>query len=301
MRSTSMFENHRWLFALLVVGAACQDEAPRADVAVSRQGSVSNAPPAVSSPPMAMPANVPNPEPSFRDPLPSRTRDQDAPAKRYASLQAAACHAELAARKMPVSPAKGKTPGLESPWKLTGPVGGVRFEMPKTLYGFADCRLLLLLDDLSKELAKFAVVGVTVNNIYRPGSVRADKEALPAKPQKARKGKAVVPAESARPSQHARGLAIDITEFRLSDGRSLSIEQGWRGKLGAPPCGPASEILLTPAETDSPAESVALRNLTCAIARAGFCNHLITPNRDAAHFNHLHCDIEPGAREMMIE
>jgi hypothetical protein len=201
---------------------------------------------------------------------------------------------------MPVSPAKGKTPGLESPWKLTGPLGGVRFEMPKTLYGFADCRLLLLLDDLSRELAKFDVVGVTVNNIYRPGSVRADKAAPPPKPQKATKSKAVVQEEPARPSQHARGLAIDITEFRLSDGRSLNVERLWRGIPGGPPCGPASEIALAPSETHSP-ESVALRNLTCAIARAGFCNHLITPNRDAAHFNHLHCDIEPGAREIMID
>ena len=262
---------------------------------------MSSPPLAVSSVPSALLENGAAPDPSFREPLPNRTRDQDAPAKRNASLQGAACRAELAARKIPISPAKGKTPGLESPWKLTGPLGGVRFEMPKTLYGFADCRLLLLLDDLSKELAKFGVVAVTVNNVYRPGSVRADKDALPAKPQNARKGKAVVPAEPARPSQHARGLAIDITEFRLSDGRSLNVERLWRGIPGGPPCGPESKIALAPSETHSPAESVALRNLTCAIARAGFCNHLITPNRDAAHFNHLHCDIEQGAREIMIE
>jgi hypothetical protein len=296
-----MFGTYRSLFALLLVTDACQRRTPGAEVAASGQAAVSNPPPAVSSPPIALLKNGAVPDPSFRKPLPNWTGDQDAPTKRYASLQSAACRAELVARKIPISPAKGKTPGLETPWKLTGPLGGVRFEMPKTLYGFADCRLLLLLDDLSKELAKFAVVGVTVNNIYRPGSVRADKDTLPAKPRKAGKGKAVVPAEPARPSQHARGLAIDITEFRLSDGRGLNVEQLWRGKLGAPPCGPESEIVLAPSETHSSAESVALRNLTCAIARAGFCHHLITPNRDAAHFNHLHCDIEQGAREIMIE
>jgi hypothetical protein len=296
-----MFVRSRWLFALLVVGAACQRKAPRADVTASGQAALSSPPLALSSPPSELPGDGGDPEPSFRNPLPNRTRDQDAPAKRYASLSGTACRAELAARKLPVSPAKGKTPGLESPWRLTGPVGGVRFEMPKTLYGFADCRLLLLLDDLSKELAKFAVVGVTVNNIYRPGSVRADKDALPAKPQKARKGKAVAPAQPARPSQHARGLAIDITEFRLSDGRNLNVERLWRGILGGPPCGQNSEIVLASSETHGLAESVALRNITCAIARAGFCNHLITPNRDTAHFNHLHCDIEPGAREIMVE
>jgi hypothetical protein len=43
--------------------------------------------------------------------------------------------------------------------------------------------------------------------------------------------------------------------------------------------------------TGDDAAGILLRDITCAIARAGFCNHLITPNRDAAHNNHLHCDI----------
>jgi hypothetical protein len=153
--------------------------------------------------------------------------------------------------------------------------------------------LVLLLDELAKELARVGVSSVLVSNTYRPGALLPAKTPAPkGAPQPKSKSRRRAPARDARISQHARGLAIDIVEFRFADGRVLNVERDFQGTLGAPACGPESRV-----ERETP-ESLALRDLVCAIARGGYCNHWITPNRDAEHFNHLHCDIEAGAAEI---
>ncbi len=72
-------------------------------------------------------------------------------------------------------------------------------------------------------------------------------------------------------SEHARGLAIDISGFRLSDGTSITVERDW-----APP-GPKGDFL---------------RHL--AHAACGYFSVVLTPNSNREHFNHLHLDIGPG-------
>lgn len=244
--------------------------------------------------------------PEYRAPLGERSRN-DQPAKRYANLSAKACTAELKSRNLPATPARGKTPGLAQPLRVTGPLSGVHVELPSSLHGLLDCRLILLLDDLAKALRQRGVTAIIVNNTYRPASTLPSKTAEPppsngrkgtqsttgAKTSKAAKAKAAK--APARLSQHALGLAIDITAFELEGGTVLNVERDWHGALGSVPCGPASTVF-----NDNPA-GVTLRNLTCGIASSGYCNHLITPCRDPAHANHLHCDIEAGASEMMVE
>ena len=152
-----------------------------------------------------------------------------------------------------------------------------------------DCRLVLLLDDLAHELSRRGVVAVVVNNAYRP------KSTLPIKPAQRRASQKQRARKPQQLSQHALGLAIDIMAFRLADGRVLNLEHDWHGSIGEEPCGPASRV-----QGEHPA-GVELRNLTCALAVQGYCNHLITPSRDEAHRNHLHCDIEAGANEVTVE
>ena len=259
-------------------------------------------------------AALPPPARGFQLPWAAPARDASAPAKRYANLSSAACRAEARRRELPLIPAKGKTSGLETPLVISGPLGGIVFELPRSIYGFVDCRLVLLLHDMAADLASFGVVAVEVNNIYRPSSALSPEPTTPPrKPEKGPAPKAVQrskrsppkktrappapkpPPAPVRLSQHALGLAIDITEFRLKDGRTLNVERDWHGALGVPPCGPASEV------RGGDPLGVLLRDLTCALARAGYCNHLITPNRDEAHHNHIHCDIEAGASEVTVE
>lgn len=255
-----------------------------------------------SAPPLS--AAAPQAIPSYRTPIPARERAASAPAKRYAALSGAACRAEVAALALPVKAARGKTAGMVTPLELTGPLNGVRFVTPRGVYGFMDCRLVLMLADLANHLSSFGVVEVQVNNTYRPGAERVSQSPAP-KPKPAaksktttKKTKTAAPPKKPQPerlSQHARGLAIDIDEFRLSDGRALNVERDWHGKRGEAPCGETSRV-----SNDDPA-GVDLRDLVCSMARAAFCNHLITPSRDEAHENHVHCDIEEGANEIMLE
>jgi hypothetical protein len=71
-------------------------------------------------------------------------------------------------------------------------------------------------------------------------------------------------------SEHAYGLAIDISGFRLSDGTSVSIERDWSRP------GPRRDFL---------------HHL--ASAACGYFSVVLTPDSNTDHFNHFHLDIGP--------
>lgn len=212
----------------------------------------------------------------FHDPLPSRFLPKDSTAMRSANLSVAQCRKELTRRKLPFKRQRSPARGIGEAYRVDGPIGGVTFATPRapSPYGLLDCRLSLVLDDLAPLLAAHGVQKVRIDNLYRPGA------RLPG---------------SRKKSQHGYGLAIDLMSFTLSDGTVLSIEQDWGSGIGAVACGPEATIE-TPTE-----RSVQLRNLACAIARAGLFHHVLTPGHDRAHRNHLHLDIKRGEKTMLIE
>ncbi|HMJ11923.1 MAG TPA: extensin family protein [Polyangiaceae bacterium] len=212
---------------------------------------------------------------SFQEELPASLLGKVALAMRHANLSPGACRGELRKRGVKTGNAGLVTPGIATPMRIASPLRGVAFVAPgkRSIYGVLDCRLLLVLDDLSDVLARHDVSTVLIDNFYRR--------------------RARLPGRKSR-SQHAYGLAADVYGFTLRDGRQLIIERDWRGQLGTPACGPESRIL------DGNSESLALRNLVCDIARAGLFHHILTPNFNEAHENHLHMDIKRGDREGRI-
>jgi hypothetical protein len=206
----------------------------------------------------------------FRVPLDGQTTAVQRVSERIANASPGACRAELKRRKLPVAHVRGNVKGVATPVRLTGELRGVRFIAPgkTSVYGMLDCRLAIVLDELSGVLAEHGVTAVHVDNFYRP--------------------RAHLPGSRKR-SQHAYGLAIDIYGFTLSDGTTLVVERDFHGAIGAATCGPEATI---GAEGD--ANSVTLRNLVCVIARTRLFNYLLTPDYDAAHRNHLHADIGRG-------
>lgn len=220
-------------------------------------------------------ANLP-PEPwAFQDPVPGAERLASSRATRFGGMTRAHCRAELRKRGLPVRPVFRHTQGVATPLRLEGPLHGARFAVPgdKLVTGILDCRLALALDDFAAILARHDVAVVHVDNFYRPGA------RLPG---------------SRRFSQHAYGLAADITRLDLNDGRVLDVERDWRGLVGEPPCGPDAH------PHEPTVETIALRDLVCETARSGIFHFILTPGFNEAHRNHLHFDLQWKAPGMSV-
>jgi hypothetical protein len=214
---------------------------------------------------------------SYLRPLPTPIAAKTAPASRWASVSPAQCLAEVARRKLGVTRFRGAAIGVATPMRVTGPIGGVSFVAPgrKSPYGILDCRLALALSELALLLKRYDVVEAWIDNMYRP------RAHLPGKK---------------KPSQHAYGLAVDLTRLKRADGSELSVEHDFQGAIGEPVCGEGAR-----ARAELSSEAATLRDLICDVARSGLFHHILTPNHDRAHRDHFHLDIARGARQRIIE
>ncbi|HAJ04637.1 MAG TPA: extensin, partial [Brevundimonas sp.] len=79
---------------------------------------------------------------------------------------------------------------------------------------------------------------------------------------------------NARPSEHARANALDVSAIRLEDGRVVSIASDWRG---TGPAGPDARPFLK-----------RLRDGACRVFST-----VLTPDYNEAHRDHLHLDGAP--------
>lgn len=232
----------------------------------------SDAPPpeldeAPAAPPPPLPAADPTAGASFRAPF---SIPSDSPATRIAKLSPAECMKELGQLALPFVRSKQAAANVATGLRSSGALHGVRIIIPRapSLFGVTDCRLALALDAMASVAAEHGVVEIQVDNAYRP------KAHLPGKAKK---------------SQHAYGLALDVTMMRLAGGKVLRVEQDWHAPIGSVSCGPDAVM-------DEPTEaSIALRDIVCAIAQRGIFHHILSPSWDAAHRNHLHLDIDRNA------
>jgi hypothetical protein len=188
-----------------------------------------------------------------------------APATRFGNMSAGQCRAELKKRGIATKRAGIPTPNVATPLRLAAPLHGVRFLAPDSKYGVLDCRLALALDELAQILAKHEVTTVFVDSMYRPKARMNGGPKL---------------------SQHSYGLAIDIMGFELTGGRRLMVKDDWHGSLTAPSCGPGSEPV------QPLPEALKLRSLVCDVAQKYLFHHMLTPNYNAAHEDHLHFDVK---------
>jgi hypothetical protein len=185
----------------------------------------------------------------------------------YAKLDRDACEAELRKRKVAFTRVP-EARGVVAPVRLEGPLSGVSFHSPlpasqrKTApIEIVDCRLVLALDDFARMLARHDIVEVVHLSMWRPASVKA----LRGGPGR----------------RHGGALAIDAAVFKTSDGRSLSVEKDFHGRIGAKPC-------------PAPVDASELRKIACEAHDARLFNVLLTPDYNWAHRNHFHLEVTAG-------
>lgn len=205
---------------------------------------------------------------------------KDAPALRYGAMSRAACDAELVKRKIPFARAE-PTSGVRSPIRLTGPLHGVTIhsassprKQAKATYEIFECRLVLALDDFAELAAKKDVVEMQHMSAFRSFKQRG--------------------CLSKGSKQHCGALAVDIGTFTKSDGTKLVVDRDFHGKIGQGTC------IASAKPAPSSPESEELWSYVCEAARRTLFNVILTPNFNAAHHNHFHLEVTPGAKWMLV-
>jgi hypothetical protein len=209
------------------------------------------------------------------------------PSVRYGAMSAEACTTELQRRGVSFDPVKN-APGVLAPVRLPKGTGGVlyRTEAPEherssNPFEVFDCRLALALADFSKVLAAHDIDEVVMFSAWRPPS-----KAWPA-------GNVA--------TRHPGALALDVARFgkRLEQGQTqkrwLEVKRDFHGTLGAPVCGAGAA---PPARATSEARE--LRSIVCEAVDQHLFSTVLTPNYNRAHHNHLHMEVTPNVKWLLV-
>jgi hypothetical protein len=192
-----------------------------------------------------------------------------------ANLSAWACRRRLAELGPAVQVDKRGYAHVALPVRIRGPLRGVRIRTApaSSVYGVLDCRLALAFDAMARVLSEHGVAEVRIGTIYRPGATIRGRRVR---------------------SQHAYALAADVVALVRADGRVVPVEGSWGAQVGETACGPTA-VLAEDAE-----DVVFLRNAICALARQGVFHHILTPSADTPHDDHIHLDVQRGAKNRWI-
>jgi hypothetical protein len=247
-----------------------------AATATAKRTAVEKAPLAAKVAPVAKPRPRENP---YLE-VPDRAFAESTLAFRYANLSDDDALAELRRRAVPWVPATPPMPGVRTPIRLTGPLHGVNIHstLPPearaaSVFEILDARLAIALDDFTALLAKHDVVEIVHYTMYRPPSE------LPADPKKQ--------------IRHPAGLAIDVGGFRKRDGRWLNVGPHWPSAIGQKTCGEG-------AREHWAREARELVSIVCEAMDQRLFHFMLTPDFDAAHADHIHLEIKPGARWFIV-
>jgi hypothetical protein len=133
-----------------------------------------------------------------------------------------------------------------------------------------DCRLALALHRMADELHARGISEVHHLGIYNYRCADPSQ----------------VPPDCTTLSPHATGLSIDLGELRGAGGAVYTVLEDWVGALAIEdPC------VGTPATDDDRV----LHEIVCAWHADHVFDVILTPNYNAAHENHFHLEVNPGA------
>jgi hypothetical protein len=164
--------------------------------------------------------------------------------------------------------------GVEDPVTVTLPLNGMAYRYsgntaPRSTF-FMDCQLAVSLAQAAPLLRRRGVVEVADIGVYNYRCI----------------GGGTPPDCPNGISQHAYALAIDIAGFTDEAGAFYSVNDDWI-------IDPDGED--TCAAPTDPGADTFLHEAICELKAAGVWNIVLTPNYNAAHRDHFHVDLTPGA------
>jgi hypothetical protein len=212
--------------------------------------------------------------------IPDRAVTESTLAYHYANLSDQEALDELGRRGIAWGAATPPLPGVRTPIRLSAPLHGVFIHSSVPLaqratspFEILDARLALALDDFCALLARHDVVEIIHYNMYRPP--------------------AEAPADWHRQIRHPAGLAIDVGAFRKRDGTLLAVGPHWPSHIGGKTCGEGAVEHWT-------REARELVSIVCEAADERIFHFELTPDFDAAHADHVHLEIKPGAHCFIV-
>jgi hypothetical protein len=235
----------------------------------------------LAAPSALVEAVAPAPDPSpvdAVDPFPGHT---------YGNLEDVACLVALENRGIAYERYGRHAHGVQTPVRLMGPLHGVHFMhaeatdwLASARHEILDCRLVLALDDFAALLARRGVTSV-----YHYGVYRGDLP-LP------RKG---------RPLHHVAALAMDVAMFEKEDGTRIEVRRDWSRRLGARTCaadGASGASTSPPPPSERAGE---LHAILCDVVGEKLFHQVLTPNHDAAHWDHFHLEVMRDTEWTLVE
>ncbi len=206
-----------------------------------------------------------------RPPPPAGTPGPALPVGRaLAALSGDACLAALRAHEVDFARvADADAPGVPTPVRLRGPIGGVRVgprtDPASSPHAILDCRLALALLAWAPALRAADVVALEHYSAFRANARVGGRGPT---------------------SGHASGLALDAARFHLAGGEVAEVLVDWTERTrGVDPCTPRD---------DEPARARLLRGVVCEAVRSDLFQIVLTPHHDVAHHNHVHLELRPG-------
>lgn len=152
--------------------------------------------------------------------------------------------------------------GIDIGVRVLGDIRGVTYRGYQKKALVLDCSLVVSLAHAAEFFVQHGIERVTYSSAYQRRKVRG----------------------SDRWSQHSFGLAIDIHTFSGEDLGSLSVKDDYEQGLGD-----EVDCIGQPLTENG----AILRTLSCQLARSELFESVLTPDYDAAHYNHYHLEARP--------
>lgn len=218
-----------------------------------------------------------------------------APSYRYGELSAEDCTKALGERQIKHI-VVDEAPGVLAPVRLPEGLRGITFRTTLSREQGAtspwevfDCRLVLALHDFAAILERHAIDEVLIYSAWRPPHKDWPSDKL------------------AR--RHPGALAVDIFRLRKKAAetpcpenspekvthRWLDVKEHFSSAVGDVTCGPEADLPFVESE-----EATELRAIVCEAAAERIFTTMLTPNYDAAHYNHFHLEITPEVRWRIV-